>query len=124
MPRRDTPEPGSYDILHPSEAHYTSGVTPMVRGFGYASRLRIRFATYNVISPSLPLNFAYFVEDTHDGGTLWNPLGSVVVSQNNRIFPVISTIDVASPFTDALRVRWELRGGATAIHFDAICYSE
>jgi hypothetical protein len=119
----DLPEPGVLDVLAPLATRTASGATPVIEGFGFASRLRIRVASYNIQSVSLPISMAYFVEDTHDG-VLWNVLGNVVINQGDRIFPMLRTIDVVTPFTDRIRFRWELRGATTSAQFDAICYSE
>lgn len=50
-----------------------------------------------------------FIEDTLDSGANWNPVGEFprIISDGERMDEV-RIINVTQPFTDTLRVRWEI----------------
>lgn len=117
MPRQDLPAPGATDTVVPGAARTASGDTGVTHGWGAASRLRAQLDVTAAAGTSPTLDVV--VEDTLDG-TNWNVVGTFA----QKIAAGREVINVTSPFSDRLRVRWTVGGTTPSFTFSVTIYSE
>ncbi|MER5678687.1 hypothetical protein ABT081_17270 [Streptomyces sp. NPDC002238] len=99
----------------PSAARTTSGDTGAVPAFAGWSKMR---AQLNLTSISgLLSSLDVVIEDTHDG-TNWNQ----VAAFTTRAATGRQVIDIVSPFTEQLRVRWSIAGTNPSATFSVLIY--
>lgn len=120
MPRTDISSPGQRETLVESAARTTNGNTGPIVGWGAAKTIRAQLnaTALTGITPTLDV----VIEDTLDGGATWNALATFtqIASVPNR-----QVVNITSPFSDTLRVRWTIGGtGSPSATFAVDCYSE
>jgi hypothetical protein len=118
MPRSDLAGPGVHDTLVSFAARTTSGSTAATAGWGSAKVLRVQLNVTAVAGTSPMLDVV--IEDTVDAGVTFNTVGTFV--QKTAVGR--EAINIATPFTDTLRVRWTLGGVSPSFTFAVDCYSE
>lgn len=109
--------PGVTDELVASAARTASGATTVLEGWGVPSAARVQLNVTAAAGTSPTLNVV--VEDTLDG-TNWNPVGTFA----QRTAAGREVLNLATPFTDRLRVRWTIGGTAPSFTFSVLAYSE
>lgn len=116
MPTR---EQGPYvlEAVAPSAARTASGDTGILDGYGPVSTLRLQLNVTAASGTSPTLNVV--VEDTLDG-TNWNQVG--VFAQ--RVAAGREVINITSPFSDRLRVRWTIGGTTPSFTFSVSMFSQ
>lgn len=109
--------PGVVDILVPSAARTASGDTGTLDGYGVAdsARVQLEVTAASGTSPTLDV----VVEDTLDG-TNWNVVGTFA----QKTAAGREVVNLSTPFTDRLRVRWTVGGTSPSFTFSVIAYSE
>lgn len=100
-----------------SAARTTGGDTGALTGYGHASKLRaqLNVTAASGTAPTLDV----VVEDTVDG-TNYN----VIATFTQRTAAGRQVVDVTTPFTQTLRVRWTVAGTTPSFTFDVQIYSE
>lgn len=100
-----------------SAARTTSGDSGTLTGYGGASTLRVQLdvTAASGVSPTLDV----LVEDTLDG-TNWNKIGSF----GKKEAAGREVIDVTTPFTERLRVRWTIGGTTPSFTFSVVAVSQ
>jgi hypothetical protein len=106
--------PGVTETLVASAARTASGDSGPLIGWGVPSAARVQL---DVTAASGTLDVV--VEDTIDG-TNWNVAGTF--AQKAAIGREV--INLATPFTDRLRVRWTIGGTTPSFTFSVMAYSE
>jgi hypothetical protein len=103
------------NVFAESAARTASGDSGAADGFERASLLRAQLDVTAVsgLSPTLDV----VLEDTVDFGATWNVIGTF--AQKTAVGREV--INVTSPFTDRLRVRWTITDSVT---FSVRVYSE
>ncbi|NUO97486.1 MAG: hypothetical protein HOW59_06105 [Nonomuraea sp.] len=89
-----------------SAARTASGSTAAQSGYGPATSLRAQLNVTAAAGTTPTLDVV--IEDTLDGGTTWNTIGTF--TQATAVARQV--INITTPFSDTLRVRWTV-GGAT-----------
>lgn len=117
MPRTDLPPVGSNDVLVASAARTVSGDSGPLTGFGPAQVLRAQLDVTAASGTSPTLDVV--IEDTIDG-TTWNTVGAFA----QKVAAGREVVNIASPFTDRLRVRWTVGGVSSSFTFSVAAYSE
>jgi hypothetical protein len=114
VPRPDVASPGFSETLVASAARMTTGDSGILYGWGAPSQARVQLEVTAVsgLGPTLDV----VVEDTLDGVT-WNVVGTF--AQKTAVGREV--INLSTPFTDRLRVRWTI---TDAVTFSVIAYSE
>lgn len=109
--------PGQTDVLVASAARTVSGDTGTMQGWGVPStaRVQLNVTAFAGTSPTIDV----VVEDTLDG-TTWNVVGTFA----QRVGVGRQVVNLSTPFTDRLRVRWTLGGTAPSFTFSVSAYSE
>lgn len=118
MPRTDIASPGLSETLVASAARGASGDSGALRGFASARTLRVQLdvtAPPSGTSPTLDV----VVEDTIDGVN-FNTIGTFA----QRTAVGRQVIDITTPFSDTVRIRWTIGGGTPSFTFAVDCYSE
>jgi hypothetical protein len=101
----------------PSASRTASGDSGLLSGYGPASTLRIQLdVTAFTVAAGNTLDVV--VEDTLDGAS-WNVIGTF--AQKTAVGREV--VNVTSPFSDRLRVRWTV-GGAPAPTFGVVMVSQ
>lgn len=108
---------GVLDTVVASAARTTSGNSGTLTGWGSAKTLRAQLQVTAVSGTSPTLDVV--IEDTLDG-TNWNEIGTFA----QRTAAGREVIDVTSPFTSQLRVRWTVGGATPSFTFSVVIYSE
>lgn len=104
-------------VLAGSAARTATGSGAVVPGFGDVTTLRAQLEVTAAAGTSPTLNVV--IQDTLDG-TNWNDVGTFTqLAAAGR-----QVINVTSPFTDRLRVRWTVGGTTPSFTFSVIAYSE
>lgn len=115
MPRSDIASPGLRETLVASAARTTNNDSGAITGFGSAQTLRIQLNTTAIVG-----TLDVVVEDSLDSGATWNAVATFVqVTAVNR-----QVLNVTTPFSDRLRVRWTIGGATPSSTFAVDCYSE
>ncbi len=109
--------PGQTDTLVPSAARTVSADTGVLTGWGVPSQARVQLDVTASAGTSPTLDVV--VEDTLDGGT-WNAVGTFT----QRVGVGRQVLNLATPFSDRLRVRWTIGGGTPSFTFAVVAYSE
>jgi hypothetical protein len=110
--------PGATDTLVASAARTTSGDSGMSTGWGVPSVARVQLDVTAVADATATLDVV--VEDTLDDVN-WNVVGTFA----QKAAVGRDVINLATPFTDRLRVRWTIGGGTTpSFTFSVMAYSE
>jgi hypothetical protein len=106
--------PGVVDTLVPSAARTASGNSGVLTGWGVptSARVQLNVTAVSGLGPSLDV----VVEDSLDG-TNWNVVGTF--AQKTAVGREV--INITTPFSDRLRVRWTV---ADTVTFDVLAYSE
>jgi hypothetical protein len=109
--------PGVTDTLVPSAARTASGDSGVLTGWGVpaVARVQLDVTAAAGLSPTLDV----VIEDTLDG-TSWNAVGTF--TQSAAV--VRQVINLSTPFTDRLRVRWIVTGSTPSFTFSVVAYSE
>ena len=105
------------DVFAPPLARTTSGDSGMWTGFGRASTLRVQLnvTAASGTSPSL----AVFVEDSFDG-TTWNQIAAFAA----KTAAGVEVVNISTPFTDRVRVRWAITGTTPSFTFSVVAASQ
>lgn len=109
--------PGVVDTLVPSAARTASGDSGVLTGWGVpnSARVQLDVTAASGTSPTLDV----VIEDTLDG-TNWYVVGTFAQkSAGGR-----DVINLSTPFTDRLRVRWTVGGTTPSFTFSVLAYSE
>lgn len=109
--------PGVTDELVASAARTASGASGTLEGWGVPSTARVQLNVTAASGTSPTLNVV--VEDTLDGVN-WNTVGTFA----QRVAAGREVINLATPFTDRLRVRWTIGGTTPSFTFSVLAYSE
>ncbi len=109
--------PGQTDTLVAPAARTTSGDSGTLPGWGVPSQARVQLDVTASAGTSPTLDVV--VEDTLDGAT-WNVVGTFA----QRIGVGRQVINLSTPFSDLLRVRWTVGGGTPSFTFSVVSYSE
>lgn len=102
------------DLVAP-DTRTASGDSGAVAGFGDKTTLRAQLNITAVAGTAPTLDVV--IEDTLDG-TNWNTIGTFA----QRTAAGRQVVDITSPFTDRLRVRWTLGGTAPSFTFSVLGY--
>jgi hypothetical protein len=107
---------GATDTLVASAARTASGDSGTLTGWGVPSvaRVQLDVTAASGVSPTLDV----VVEDTLDG-TSWNAVGTFT----QRTAVGRQVINLSTPFTDRIRVRWTLGGTSPSFTFSVLAYS-
>lgn len=117
MPRLDYPDPGLTEALVESGARVANGDSGVLGGFGFADTLRLQLNVTAVAGTAPTLDVV--IEDTLDGAN-WNTIATF--AQKTAVGREV--INVSTPFTNRLRVRWTIGGTMPSFTFAVHCYSE
>lgn len=100
-----------------SGSRTASGVGGSVGGFGdkLSLRAQLDITATSGVAPTLDV----VIEDTIDG-TNWNVVGTF----SQKTGPSREVLNITSPFTDQLRVRWTIGGTAPSFTFSVLVYVE
>lgn len=102
----------------PLETRRDSGETAPFKGYRGATFIRAQLQVIGEYTPGSRLTV--FIEDTLDGSH-WNVIGEFPDMDSAGV----ELLDITQPFTDTLRVRWELDGsGAPSFNFGVVWYAE
>lgn len=95
-----------------SGARTASGNTGALNGYGPGSTIRaqLNVTAASGTTPTLDV----VIEDSVDGGTTWNVVGTFA---QNTGAPGTQVINVTAPFSDTLRVRWTVGGTTPSFTF-------
>lgn len=117
MPRRDLASPGVLETLVASAARTASGDSGALPGWGHADTIRaqLEITAFSGTGPALDV----VIEDTLDG-TNWNTIGTFAQGTGTAR----EVINITSPFSETLRVRWTVAGTAPSFTFSVTAYSE
>lgn len=118
MPRTDLPSgSGSTDTLVASAARTASGNSGILGGYGLATTIRAQLdvTAASGVAPTLDV----VVEDTLDG-TNFNAIGTFT----QATAATRQVINITTPFSDRLRVRWTAAGTTPSFTFSVVVYSE
>lgn len=117
MPRTDIAWGGITDTLVASAARTTSGNTNTLTGYGPTKILRAQLDVTAASGVGATLDVV--IEDTLDG-TNYNTIGTFA----QRTAAGRQVIDITSPFSDQLRVRWTLGGTTPSFSFSVVALAE
>ena len=108
---------GSAFNVAPSAARTTSGQTALLSSMDRANlRVQLNATVVTGTTPTLDV----VIEDTVDGGTTWNTIGTFTqLTAAGR-----QVINVTSPFTDSVRARWTIGGTTPSFTFAVDAYLE
>lgn len=95
----------------PSAARTTSGDTGLLDGYGPTKSIRAQLDVTAVAGTSPTLDVV--IEDTIDGGTNWNVIGTFA----QRTLVAREVLNITGPFSDRLRVRWTIGGTGPSFTF-------
>lgn len=109
--------PGVSDAVVASAARAASGDSGALSGWGVASTLRCQLNVTAASGTSPTLNVV--IEDTLDGAN-WNTIATFA----QRVAAGREVVNVTTPFTDRLRVRWTVGGTTPSFTFAVDIYSE
>lgn len=102
----------------PLETKRDSGETAPLKDYRGATFIRAQLQVIGEYEHSSRLSV--FIEDTLDESH-WNVIGKFSDMNSARV----ELLDITQPFTDTLRVRWELDGsGAPTFNFGVVWYAE
>lgn len=118
MPRTDLTTLGLTETLVPSAARTVSGDNGGSTGWGPASRIRaqLNVTAASGTTPTLDV----VIEDTLDGGANWNTIGTFT----QRTAAGRQVVDITTPFSEQVRVRWTIGGTTPSFTFAVAIYSE
>jgi hypothetical protein len=111
MARTDYAWPGGREIPAASAARTASGNSGTLSGYGAAKTLRAQLDVTAASGTTPTLDVV--VEDSVDGGTNWNTVGTFAQKTTTGR----EVINVTTPFSDDLRVRWTIGGGTPSFTF-------
>lgn len=103
--------------LAASAARTTSGSSAVVGGFGDKVTLRAQLDVTAVSGTSPTLDVV--IEDTLDG-TTWNTVGTFA----QKVAAGREVVNITTPFSDQLRVRWTVAGTTPSFTFSVVGYVE
>lgn len=113
MPRIGA-DPGVTDTLVASAARTSSGDSGVLTGWGVPREARVQL---DVTAATGTLDVV--VEDTLDG-TNWNVVGTFA----QKLAVGREVVNLSTPFTNRLRVRWTIGGATPSFTFSVVSYSE
>jgi hypothetical protein len=117
MPRPKVHSPGVTDVLVASAARTASGTSAPVAGYGASSVLRAQLDVTAAAGTSPTLNVV--IEDTVDGVNY-----NTIATFAQRTAAGREVINVTTPFTDQVRVRWTIAGTTPSFTFSVLAYTE
>lgn len=117
MPRSDIVSPGLAEELLASAARTASGDSGLSHGWGSAKTIRAQLNVTAAAGTSSTLDAV--IEDTLDG-TNWNVIGTF----SQKTAAGREVINITTPFSDRLRVRWTIGGTTPSFTFAIHVYSE
>lgn len=102
----------------PTTARTVSGNSGPLNGYGIASTLRaqLNVTAASGTTPTLDV----VIEDSVDGGATWNTVGTFA----QKVAAGREVINVTTPFTGMLRVRWTIGGTGPSFTFAVDWYAE
>jgi len=109
---------GSYTTLLPPTTTAANGQATAAGDFGPSKTIRAQL-NVTAASGTTPTLTAY-IEDTVDGGANWNQVAAFTAATA----PGVQTINVTTPFSDTLRVRWTVGGTTPSFTFTIAAYLE
>lgn len=101
-----------------SAARTVSGDSGALGGYGIASTLRAQLNVSAASGTTPTLNV--LIEDSVDGGVTWNTVGTFA----QKTAAGREVINVTTPFTALLRVRWTIAGTTPSFTFAVDWYAE
>lgn len=117
MPRKDISGQGTTDTLVASEVRTASGDGGALPDYGFVAKLRAQL-NVTAFAGTIP-TLDVVIEDTFDG-TDWNVIGTFARKTGTGR----EVINITTPFTDRLRVRWTIGGTTPSFTFGVVVYSE
>lgn len=105
---RDT---GTWANLLASAARTVTGTSTPVAGMASADTLRVQLGVSAASGTTPTLNV--FIEDTLDNGATWNVIGTFA----QKTAAGTEVINITTPFTDQVRVRWTIAGTTPSFTF-------
>lgn len=118
MPRSERlASAGVREALVESAARTASGDSGSILGWGSADTIRAQLDVTAAAGTSPTLDVV--IEDTLDG-TNWN----VVATFAQKVAAGREVVNITTPFSDTLRVRWTVAGTTPSFTFSVIAYSE
>lgn len=117
MPRTDTFHSGITETLVAAAARTASGDSGKLTGWGAAKTIRAQLdvSAASGTTPTLDV----VLEDTLDG-TNWNTIGTFA----QKTAAGREVINITTPFSDRLRVKWTVGGTTPSFTFSVTTYSE
>lgn len=100
-----------------SAARAVSGETDIIEGLGPAETLRVQLDVTAFAGTSPTLNAV--VEDTLDGVN-WNAIGTFA----QRVGNGREVLNITTPFTDRIRVRWTIGGTTPSFIFSVVMFAQ
>lgn len=109
---------GKTETAVPSAARTAPGNSGPLLAYGFPKALRaqLNVTAASGTTPTLDV----IIEDSVDGGTTWNTIGTF--AQKTAIGREV--INITTPFTPLLRVRWTIAGGTPSFTFAVDWYAE
>lgn len=101
-----------------SAARTVDGDSGPLNGYGIASTLRAQLNVTAASGTSPTLNVV--IEDSVDGGATWNVIGTFA----QRVAAGREVVNITSPFTGMLRVRWTVGGTTPSFTFAVDWFAE
>lgn len=104
--------------LTPSAARTASGSTADLEGFTLKTlRAQLQVTAFAGTAPTLDV----LIEDSLDGGTTWNTVGTFAQVTTGSARQVIN---ITAPFSDRIRVRWTIGGTTPSFTFNVLAYAQ
>lgn len=101
-----------------SAARTASGTSSTLEGVGEWGTIRARLAVTAASGTSPTLDVV--VEDTLDGGTNWHTVATFA----QKTAAGTEAVNITTPFSDRLRVRWTVGGTTPSFTFSVAMYGE
>lgn len=117
MPKSTYPDPGVTDVLAASAARTASGNSAGLTGYGASSLLRVQLNVTAASGTAPTLDVV--LEDTLDG-TNFNTIGTFT----QATAATRQVVNITTPFSGTLRVRWTVAGTTPSFTFDVLAYNE
>lgn len=109
---------GTYATAVASGARTTSANSGALPGFGDWSKFRAQLAVTAASGTTPTLDVV--IEDSFDGGTTWNTVGTFT----QKTAAGTQAVDITGLFSDQLRVRWTVGGTTPSFTFSVLLYGK
>lgn len=109
---------GQYTTLAPTTTATTNGTITIPGDYGPPKTIRAQLNITAATGVTPTLNT--YIEDTIDGGTTWNQVASFTQATTTGI----QVMNVTTPFSDTLRIRWTTGGTTPSFTFRINAYTE